>query len=457
MADPKNKKCKRRLKWLALLLLLVAGGGYGYRHFTQEKPPETYAIAPVEQGILVDKLAETGTIELVRTVEVKSTISGEIRQLEIEAGDWVEKGQVMAVIEPDPNQSLQLYQKRSGVEQAKISLQEQERDFARQKTLFASRMVSSKDFEDAEMRLVRGRSNLRLAQLELGLLETKANLSSQSKDTPLLDEVHVLAPIGGIVIQRGVEMGEVVASGLSAMSGGTVLFVIGDPSQMIVRGNIAEIDIGQLQTGQEVEIVVDAFPDTMYSGQVRWIAPVGEKKPGNTIVTFDTEVDILDADPLLRQGMSCDLDIIFSCRDSALYLPPEAIAEVLDEDQEEAKGRRRRFVVYAVAPADSAAADTMDTPTDQEESGPLLVDQANAVESQPDSLGADSREKEEPERVPLERFVEREVQVGLETSTRTEVLEGLSAGARVAADAELIRKEIERAREKSKEPKKGWF
>ena len=169
----------------------------------------------------------------MRTVEVKSTIAGEIRDLPIEAGAWVETGELMALIEPDPNQSLQLYQKRSSVEQGKIDLAEQERNFERQKALFDRKMIPAKQFEEAEVRLTRARTGLRLAQLELDMLEAKANLQrvQLSEDQVALDEVRILAPIDGIVIRRDVEVGEVVSSGLSSYSGGTMLFEIGDPSQ----------------------------------------------------------------------------------------------------------------------------------------------------------------------------------------------------------------------------------
>ncbi len=406
------------LKLLVFLLLAGSVGAAVYFNLRQEKAEETYPTALVERGAVVDKLAETGRIELVRTVEVKSTIAGEIRALPIEAGAWVETGELMAVIEPDPNQSLQLYQKRSGVEQGKIDLAEQERNFERQKALFDSKMIPAKQFEEAEVRLTRARTSLRLAQLELDMLEAKANLQRDqlSEDQVALDEMRVLAPIDGIVIRRNVEIGEVVASGLSSYSGGTVLFQIGDPSQLIVRGDIAEIDIGRVAVGQDVDIVVDAYPDTTYRGQVRWIAPVGQQKQGSTIVTFDTEIEITDHAPRLRQGMSCDIDILFARLDSALYLPVERVLEVFDdEDEEQTAGR---FVAYIAESPDSLAA-------------------------APDSTHSDSTRSDSTLQLPLSAFSEVELAIGIETSTRLEILSGLASGDRVAEDPSIIRSELE--------------
>lgn len=423
--SPKSGKKRPLLKLLVFLLLAGSVGAAIYFNLQREKDEETYPTALVERGEIVDKLAETGRIELVRTVEVKSTIAGEIRNLPIEAGAWVKTGELMAVIEPDPNQSLQLYQKRSSVEQGKIDLAEQERNFERQKALFDRKMIPAKQFEEAEVRLTRARTNLRLAQLELQMLEAKANLqrAQLSEDQVALDEVRVLAPIDGIVIRRNVEIGEVVASGLSSYSGGTVLFQIGDPSQLIVRGDIAEIDIGRVETGQDVDIVVDAYPDTTYRGRVRWIAPVGQRKQGSTIVTFDTEIEITDAAPRLRQGMSCDIDILFARRDSALYLPVEQVLEVFDDEDEEAE--RGRFVAYIAQSPDSLTA-------------------------APDSTRPDSALH-----LPLSAFAEVELAIGIETSTRFEILSGLASGDRVAEDPSLIRNQLEQKDEGEDEDEEG--
>ena len=423
--SPKSGKKRPLLKLLVFLLLAGSVGAAIYFNLQREKDEETYPTALVERGEIVDKLAEIGRIELVRTVEVKSTIAGEIRNLPIEAGAWVKTGELMAVIEPDPNQSLQLYQKRSSVEQGKIDLAEQERNFERQKALFDRKMIPAKQFEEAEVRLTRARTNLRLAQLELQMLEAKANLqrAQLSEDQVALDEVRVLAPIDGIVIRRNVEIGEVVASGLSSYSGGTVLFQIGDPSQLIVRGDIAEIDIGRVETGQDVDIVVDAYPDTTYRGRVRWIAPVGQRKQGSTIVTFDTEIEITDAAPRLRQGMSCDIDILFARRDSALYLPVEQVLEVFDDEDEEAE--RGRFVAYIAQSPDSLTA-------------------------APDSTRPDSALH-----LPLSAFAEVELAIGIETSTRFEILSGLASGDRVAEDPSLIRNQLEQKDEGEDEDEEG--
>lgn len=432
-APPAKKKRGWKVKLPIFLLLIGTIGGLSWVALKKEEPAETFPVAVVKRGTLVDKLGDTGTIELVRTVEVKSTIAGEVRQLPVEAGDAVIEGQLVAVIEPDPSQSLQLEQKRSAVERGQLNVAELDRDMDRQRALFDRKMLSASEFEAAQMRLTQAGNDLRLARLELEILETKANLSlEQRAQKTQLDAVRLLAPISGIVIRRGVEIGEVVASGLNAISGGTLMFEIGDPSQMIVRGDIAEIDIGKLATGQQVDIVIDAYPDTTYEGRVRWIAPVGLQKQGSPIVTFDTEIDIIDLEPRLRQGMSCDIDIIFSRRDSVTYLPVEAVMEIFDEteddDEETGKGQRGRFVAYLVEP-DTAAVDSASVSAQDSVGTPDLAD--------------DDEGKDEPEEAELARFTQVELEIGLRTNTRVEIIAGLREGDVVAADPEQIADELE--------------
>jgi HlyD family secretion protein len=143
-----------------------------------------------------------------------------------------------------------------------------------------------------------------------------------------------VAPISGLVIARNVEQGEMVVTGISSYMVGTTVFQIGDPSEMIVKSSISEVDMGRLREGQEVRIVADSYPDDSYEGRVKSIAPVGQIKQGESIVTFEVEIEILDPDTRLRQGMSCDIDIIMERREDVLVLPIEAVHEVMREDIE---------------------------------------------------------------------------------------------------------------------------
>ncbi len=348
---------------------------------------------PVRRGSVVEQLKETGRIEFVRTVEVKSTVSGEIVHLFAEAGDAVSEGDMLAIIRPDPNQTLQLYNKRAAVERARIDLDRVRKDLARKEALKKRNLIAEEEIERIRDQFEKALNAYQLAQLELETLVKRSNIqqSKGSSSSAQLDNVRVLAPASGIVIARPVEIGEVVVSGILSTVTGTKLFEIGDPSLMMVKAYISEVDVGRLAPGQAVHIIADAYPDTTYRGEVYRIAPVGQIRQGSNIVSFETEIRVLDREPRLRQGMSCDVDIVFARRDSALYLPLEAVYEDFGDDVREGdkKGIQGRFVVF----------------------------------------------------VKEDTFVVREIQVGLKSDVRVEVLSGVTSADSVAADAEKLFKE----------------
>ena len=348
---------------------------------------------PVRRGSVVEQLKETGRIEFVRTVEVKSTVSGEIVHLFAEAGDAVSEGDMLAIIRPDPNQTLQLYNKRAAVERARIDLDRVRKDLARKEALKKRNLIAEEEIERIRDQFEKALNAYQLAQLELETLVKRSNIqqSKGSSSSARLDNVRVLAPASGIVIVRPVEIGEVVVSGILSTVTGTKLFEIGDPSLMMVKAYISEVDVGRLAPGQAVHIIADAYPDTTYRGEVYRIAPVGQIRQGSNIVSFETEIRILDREPRLRQGMSCDVDIVFARRDSTLYLPLEAVYEDFGDDvrEGEKKGIQGRFVVF----------------------------------------------------VKEDTFVVREIQVGLKSDVRMEVLSGVTSADSVAADAEKLFKE----------------
>ena len=364
-----------------------------------KSPTSGIAVLPVLRGGVVEQLKETGRIEFVRSVEVKSTVSGEIVHLFAEPGNAVSEGDMLAIIRPDPNQTLQLYNKRAAVERVRIDLEQVRKDLARKEALKKQNLIAEEEIERVRDQLEKALNAYQLARLELETLETRSNIQ-QSKgrsSKARLDDVRVLAPASGIVIARPVEVGEVVVSGILSTVTGTKLFEIGDPSLMMVKSHISEVDVGRLSPGQAVRIIADAYPDTTYRGGVYRIAPVGQIRQGSNIVSFETEIRILDREPKLRQGMSCDVDIVFAQRDSALYLPIEAVYEHFEGEVREGdkKGMRGRFLAFA----------KRDT------------------------------------------FAECEIQVGLKSESRVEVLSGLTLGDSVAADAEKLFKKREEKRD----------
>jgi HlyD family secretion protein len=338
----KRKKRRRRIIFTLVFLAVIAVTVIGVRMNVQTTPDDMKGLtSKVELGGVLDRLTETGTIELLRSVEVMSKISGKIKQILVEEGDMVQANQILAIVEPDPNQALQLYGKRAAVERARIEYLEREKEWERNQSLFEKDLIARQELEKIENLYRIAHNAFKQAQLEQQILEMEMAEASSPEETDLdskeitqLDDFRIVAPISGLVIARNVEAGEMVVTGISSYMVGTTVFKIGDPSEMIVKSSISEVDLGRLREGQEVKIVADSYPDDSYTGRVKSIAPVGQIKQGESIVTFEVEIGIVDPDARLRQGMSCDIDIIMDRRENVMVLPVEAVQEVLRKDIE---------------------------------------------------------------------------------------------------------------------------
>ena len=135
---------KRKLLFSLLGLILVAG--IVVLNLTPKEKRTRLsgkaATVSVKRGAVIERLKETGRIEFVRTVEVKSTVSGEIVHLVAEVGDLVEAGEMLAIIKPDPNQTLRLHNKRAAVDQVRIDLEQNQKGLARKELLLKRRLIS---------------------------------------------------------------------------------------------------------------------------------------------------------------------------------------------------------------------------------------------------------------------------------------------------------------------------
>ena len=333
---PKKRGRKRR-RWLILLavvaVVIIVGNMLGGNNSNQT-PIEPYR---VERGEVVRRLTESGTIEMDRTVEVKSQVAGRITKLYADVGDSTDTGFLLAIIEPDPNKALQLSGKRASVTRAEMELTEQRRQLGQKRQNYLDGIVPKDEIERAEYLFVLAENSLAQQRLELQILEREVRAQARAvratRDSLLFEDYEITSPLDGIVTERPVEEGELVTSAVS-VNQGTTLFKVGDPNRLIVKVQISEIDIGEMYPGIEAEIKVDALPGEVFPGSLRHVAPTGAVRSGSAVVTFDAEVEIVGSYRQLRHGMTADVDLVLGRAGDVLYLPVEGVAEVYRVDEE---------------------------------------------------------------------------------------------------------------------------
>lgn len=153
---------------------------------------------------------------------------------------------------------------------------------------------------------------------QVTILETRLDIAQSRLDSPRIE-----APFNGVVTVLSVQEGDVVQAGSPAVQ-------LDNLSRLFLDVQISEVDISQVQVGQPVELVFDAYYDDTFTGEVAEIAPVGTSVQG--VVEYSVRIEMQDTDGEIKPGMTASVNIIVEEKDNVLVVPNDAI--VMLEDRE---------------------------------------------------------------------------------------------------------------------------
>jgi HlyD family secretion protein len=315
----------RKKTWVitGCAVALVAGSLVVARATTRSKPE------PVESPFRLGKVAaedlqvsvrEVGVVDPEIKVDVKSSVSGRVTGLKVREGDVVRTGQVLAQVEPDVNQAQSLSDVKSAVTQAALKLRDTERELEAQKALFDAGLIGSQALRNYQTARDIAAETLAAARARYQIVENHGIPISGASHS---QQARVTAPMSGVIITKGVELGETVTSGVSSFNEGTTMFTVADLKSLIIRVNLNEVDIAKVRVGQPVRVTLDAYPQKIFTGKVRFVAPAA--KVVDKIKVFEIEVALDQLDEAFRTGMSANVEILGERHGSALSIPLEAL------------------------------------------------------------------------------------------------------------------------------------
>ena len=314
---------KKRWIWIVVAGLLVGAGAIAARGKDKsegKEKPSPFRLGKVQAEDLQVSVREVGVVDPVTKVDVKSAVSGRILSLRVREGAHVKTGDVLAEVEPDVNQAQSLSDVQASVKDAQLKLQDAEREYTMQKALFEQGLVGRDPYRASEIKRNQVSEILRAARMRYQIVEDRGipisgNASSQN--------ARVASPMTGVVIKKGVELGETVTSGVSSFNAGTVLFTVADLKSLIIRVNLNEVDIAKVHIGQPVRITLDAYPQKIFHGTVTFVAPSAELV--EKIKVFKVEVTPSELADAYKTGMSANVEILGEKRDKAVSIPLEAL------------------------------------------------------------------------------------------------------------------------------------
>jgi HlyD family secretion protein len=365
-------------KKLIYILLVLLGVGILWAFAGKESPktPEKipFKTAQVVQGDLLVKISATGVVEPNFQVEVKSKASGEVLKFKYEEGDRIKKGQLLlqldksdeirsvarsktdlasataklnkaktALLSQKTKYQTTLKSAESQVLEAEANLEESEDKLKRQEDLFQKKFASREALQGAQTafkvnqeNLIQARSNVQAAkdtihdievkkhEIDLARSEVQRAKIALAEAKERLDETEIFAPISGVLIEKLVEQGQIISSGISNVSGGTTLANLADLSRLFIIADVDETDIGSVEINQQVKITADAYPGKTFTGKVQRISPRGQVE--NSITIFKVKIEIQgEGKDILKPMMTANVDIISKELKNVIYLPREAL------------------------------------------------------------------------------------------------------------------------------------
>ena len=255
----------------------------------EETPPIPVETSAPVRGDVYAMYTGTAPIEAYAEADVIAKVAGEVRELLVEEGDEVSKGQVLARLDGD--------RLRLELNESEAKLRKLQRDYERNIDLKAKGLISDGDFEKIKY--------------EMEALEAAFNLASLE-----LDYTQIRAPIEGVVAQRFIKLGNTISEG-------DALFRVTSLDPLVAYLHVPEREYRHIDPGQPVGIEIDALAGERIAAAVSRVSPVVDPQTG----TFKITVEIVDTERRIKPGMFGRIGVIYDVHENALQVPRSAIIE----------------------------------------------------------------------------------------------------------------------------------
>jgi HlyD family secretion protein len=333
----KSDKLLKIIAALTVLLLIFAVIGKKQGWFGKAVTIKV-AIEKAEPRSIIETITANGKIQPEKEVKISPDVSGEIVQLNVREGDFVEQGDLLFKIKPDTYISMRdragaaLESARARLTQAKAQYLQAELAFKRSEQLFREKAISESEYEQSEASF-----KVASAEVEAASFSVRSAEASLKEASEQLTKTTVYAPMSGTVSILFVEQGERVVG--TEMMTGTEVLRIADLTRMEVMASVNENDIIKVQTGDTAIIEVDAWLDTDFRGIVTEIAnsATSSGMSADQVTTFDVKILILpesyshlESGNPFRPGMSATADIMTDKRENIITVPIQAVTTRAD-------------------------------------------------------------------------------------------------------------------------------
>jgi HlyD family secretion protein len=346
---------KKGLKWTLIILAVLAVLFVVVKALGKKgEGAIKVAVEKTSKRTITETVNASGKVYPEVEVKISPDISGEVVELNVQEGDSVRRGQVLARIYADIY-ALQRDEAASRVNQTqatvnnsqassealKASLEQAQQSYDRNKKLFDDKVISKAELEQFETTLKSAKANFNAAQqnirsLQASVQTTQVGLSRANKD---LGRATLVAPMDGVISSLSIKKGERVAG--NSFNVGTEMMRVADMKSIEVRVDVGENDIVKVNIGDSVDVEVDAYKNRKFKGVVYQIASSVKSASSltstNDVTNYEVKIrlepssytDLLDPSRPkkfpFRPGMNANVDIKTRRVENVISVPVNAV------------------------------------------------------------------------------------------------------------------------------------
>lgn len=295
---------------IAFIIIAVILFAWVLKYFydANNRAPETFSTETPFYTSISTKIVATGSLNPEEEIELKPQITGIVDAIMIEEGDMVNKGDLIAKIRVVPNEQS-LVSASSRLNSSKLSYDNANILYKRNKVLFDKGVISKQDFENSELSFNQAKETLQQAQNDYQIIKKGSISGGSSANT------NIIAQIAGTVLEIPVRVGDQVIQS-NNFNAGTSIATIANMSNMIFEGTVDESEVGKLKEGEAISVVIGALEEKKLPAKLTFIAPKGvSDNAGAVQFTIKADVEV-EVNAKIRAGYSANAEIDLASKDS---------------------------------------------------------------------------------------------------------------------------------------------
>ena len=304
----------RKFFRISLLVIFLAAilATFGYLYNKSRKKTVVYELKSPTINNIIKKTVATGSVVPRKEILIKPQVSGIIEEIFIEAGNTVNKGDLIAKTRIIPDM-VNLNNAESRLKRAQLNLEDAKLVYNRQKKIYDQGVIAESEFLQTRLSYNNAIEELESAENNLQLIR-----EGVSKKSGTVTNTLIRSTIKGMVLDVPVEVGNSVIES-NNFNEGTTVASVADMGEMIFKGKVDETEVGKLKAGMPLVLSIGAIDSAKFDAELEYIAPKGKEENGAIQFEIRAAVSLKDS-MFIRANYSANADIVLERADSVLSI-----------------------------------------------------------------------------------------------------------------------------------------